>query len=248
MREAMFWSRQANQQVRCELCRFYCLIGEGQRGRCRVRENRAGVLYSLNYGLAAAVNVDPVEKKPLFHYYPGSRSFSIGAMGCNFKCLHCQNASISQVDAHHVPSGHKVAPAELVAQALAAGCRSVAYTYTEPTVFYEYVFETATLAHGRGLGNLLISNGYMAEEPLRQLAPILDAANIDLKGFTPRLYKKLCAAELEPVLASLKLFRQLGIWLEVTTLLIPGHNDDDEQLRGIAGFIYTGWARRRHGM
>ncbi|MDY0190539.1 MAG: AmmeMemoRadiSam system radical SAM enzyme [Desulfuromonas sp.] len=238
MHEAMFWTAAADGGVRCELCRFHCLIGEGQRGRCQVRENIAGVLYTLNYGLAVASNIDPIEKKPLFHVLPGSESYSVAAMGCNFHCLHCQNASISQV----LPRvndvvGSRLQPEKIVAQALAAGCKSIAYTYTEPTVFYEYAYATAKLAHAAGLANILVTNGYMAPEPLRQFAPFLTAANVDLKGFNPDFYRKLCGADLEQVMQSLLLYRELGIWLEVTTLIIPGYNDARDELVKLAAFI-----------
>ncbi|MEA3465911.1 MAG: AmmeMemoRadiSam system radical SAM enzyme [Thermodesulfobacteriota bacterium] len=238
MREAMFWTAQQGGVVRCDLCRFHCKIGDGKRGRCRVRENCDGVLFSLNYGLAVASHVDPIEKKPLFHVYPGSRSYSIAAMGCNFRCLHCQNSSISQLEPPNVEvRGQSLSPQAIVDAALAADCRSIAYTYSEPTVFYEYAYDTACLAHEAGLANVFVSNGSIAEAPLRQLAPVLDAANIDLKGFSKDFYRTVCGGDLDQVLESLKLYRQLGIWLEVTTLLIPGYNDDEAQLQSVASFI-----------
>lgn len=238
MREAMFWTPLEQGQVRCELCRFHCVIGVGHRGRCRVRENRDGVLYSLNDGLAIAAHIDPIEKKPLFHVLPGSRSYSIATMGCNFRCRHCQNASISQLEsAHAAVRGESLPPKQVVGLALSAACQSIAYTYTEPTVYYEYMYETAQLARQEGLLNVMVSNGYIAEEPLRHLAPFLDGANIDLKGFSESFYRDVCGAQLAPVLDSLKVFKELGIWLEVTTLMIPGYNDDEVQLSGIARFI-----------
>ncbi len=238
MHEAMFWTALADGGVRCELCRLHCRIDEGQRGHCQVRENIAGVLYTLNYGLAVANNIDPIEKKPLFHVYPGSKSYSVAAMGCNFHCLHCQNASISQVNPQiNDIVGSRLMPEKIVAQAVAAGCKSIAYTYTEPTVFYEYAYATAQLAHAAGLANIFVTNGYIAPEPLRQLAPILTAANVDLKGFNPDFYRKVCGAKLEQVMQSLLLYRELGIWLEVTTLIIPGYNDSSEELVKLAGFI-----------
>ncbi|PLX93898.1 MAG: AmmeMemoRadiSam system radical SAM enzyme [Desulfuromonas sp.] len=238
MHEAMFWNTEDQGRVRCELCRFHCVIGDGQRGRCRVRENRDGVLYSLNDGLAIATHIDPIEKKPLFHVMPGSHSYSVAAMGCNFRCRHCQNATISQLQSAHAEIvGEPISSRQIVRMAVAGKCQSISYTYTEPTVFYEYMYETALLAREEGLLNLMVSNGYMAEAPLRQLAPQLDAANIDLKGFSESFYREICGAELGQVLESLKLFKELGIWLEVTTLLIPGYNDDARQLEGIARFI-----------
>ncbi|MDY0397547.1 MAG: AmmeMemoRadiSam system radical SAM enzyme [Desulfuromonas thiophila] len=234
---ALYWQAQADGRVRCLLCPHRCLIGPGQRGLCQVRQNRDGMLLSLNCQRIVALHVDPVEKKPLFHYAPGSRTLSLAAVGCNLRCRHCQNAAISQVRGP-VP-GERLEPAQLVAQARASGCRSLAYTYTEPTVFFETVLQTARAARDAGLDNLLVSNGYIAPEPLLQLAPLLAAANIDLKAFSDPVYRQLCGARLEPVLASLRLLRRLGVWLEVTTLVIPGYNDDTQQLRQIAGFIAT---------
>lgn len=238
MREAMFWTALEDGRVRCGLCRFSCRIADGHRGRCRVRENRSGVLYSLNYGLAIASHIDPIEKKPLFHVYPGSRSYSVATVGCNFRCRHCQNAAISQLASPDAPiEGQELSPQTIVDQAVATGCRTIAYTYTEPTIFYEYAYDTACLAKQAGLANLFVTNGYIAEAPLRQLAGVLDGANVDLKGFSADFYRNVCGAELDQVLDSLRLYRELGIWLEVTTLLIPGYNDDDEELRGAAAFI-----------
>ncbi|MBW2185055.1 MAG: AmmeMemoRadiSam system radical SAM enzyme [Deltaproteobacteria bacterium] len=238
MREAMFWTADGKGGGVCGLCRFHCHIGKGKRGRCGVRENRDGVLYSLNYGLAVANYVDPIEKKPFFHVYPGTKSYSIAAMGCNFRCLHCQNYSISQVDSTvEVIAGVPLSPQQVVDEALAAGCQSIAYTYSEPTVFFEYVYETAQLARAAGLANLFVSNGYIAKEPLRLLAPLLDAANIDLKGFSADFYRKVCGGDLEQVLESILCYREFGVWLELTTLLIPDHNDDEAELKALAAFI-----------
>ncbi len=195
-------------------------------------------MYSLNYGLAVANYVDPIEKKPFFHVYPGTKSYSIAAMGCNFRCLHCQNYSISQVDSTvEVIAGVPLSPQQVVDEALVAGCQSIAYTYSEPTVFFEYVYETAQLARAAGLANLFVSNGYIAKEPLRLLAPLMDAANIDLKGFSADFYRKVCGGDLEQVLESILCYREFGIWLELTTLLIPDYNDDEGELQALAAFI-----------
>lgn len=238
MRKARFWTKESEGRVRCGLCRFNCLIGEGGRGVCGVRENRHGILYTLVYGRTIAENVDPIEKKPLFHYYPGSLSYSVATVGCNFRCLHCQNADISQWPHSERPvPGHDLSPAQIVARAKAAGCRSISYTYTEPTIFYEYAFDTAVLAKEAGLGNVFVTNGYINSEPLSQIAPYLDAANVDLKGFSEKFYREVTGATLNWVLDSLRDYRRHGIWLEITTLLIPGYNDSEDQLRGIARFI-----------
>jgi len=238
MHEALFWDKAEGGRVHCRLCRFFCQIADGHSGRCGVRVNRDGVLYTLVYGRSVASNVDPIEKKPLFHLLPGSKSYSIATVGCNFRCLHCQNATISQwpLSQKEIP-GEELSPKEVVAAALAAGCRSIAYTYTEPTIFYEYAADTMRLAHAAGLKNVFVSNGYTSTKALEAIAPWLDAANIDLKGFTEEFYRSVTGASLAGVLATLRDYHRLGIWLEVTTLLIPGYNDDDVQLKGIAGFI-----------
>jgi pyruvate formate lyase activating enzyme len=238
MKEAMFYEKLDGGRVRCGLCRFHCLIGVGKRGHCLVRENRHGILYSLVYGRAVAEHVDPVEKKPLFHVLPGSRSYSVATVGCNFRCLHCQNYSISQPEALDVEqTGSFVAPETLVERALAAGCRSISYTYTEPTIFFEYAYETAQLAHAAGLKNLFVTNGYITDEALAVIAPYLDAANIDLKGFSEPFYRDVVGASLEQVLDCIRSYKKHGIWLELTTLVIPHRNDSEQELRGIARFI-----------
>lgn len=238
MREARFWEPAPAGKVQCRLCRLRCLIAQGQRGVCGVRENRDGVLYTLVYGKSVTEAVDPIEKKPLNHYLPGSRTFSIATVGCNFRCLHCQNHEISQWPHSGKPlPGHELAPEQVVSQALARGCLSIAYTYTEPTIFFEYAYDTAVLARKAGLGNVFVSNGYITAEALQAIAPYLDAANIDLKGFSPRFYQEVAGANLNGVLDSLREFRRLGIWLEVTTLVIPGLNDEPNELREMARFI-----------
>lgn len=238
MKEARFYERTDGQSIRCRLCAHGCLIRPGKRGFCGVRENRAGRLVSRVYARPVAQAVDPVEKKPLYHVLPGTHAFSIGTRGCNFRCLHCQNCDISQVSEHVDMSVDSLfSPEQIVDKAVASGSRSIAYTYTEPTIFYEYAFDTASLAHEQGLKNIFVTNGYLSEEPLRRIAPVLDAANIDLKFFRDELYRKVCSARLEPVLDTIRLARELGIWIEVTTLVIPGYNDDRAQLEDIAGFV-----------
>ncbi|PLY07418.1 MAG: AmmeMemoRadiSam system radical SAM enzyme, partial [Desulfuromonas sp.] len=224
--------------VNCGLCRFRCRILPGRRGRCGVRENREGLLYSLVYGVSVATNVDPIEKKPLYHLLPGSSSFSIATIGCNFRCLHCQNYQISQWPSGHssIP-GDELPPQEVVSRALSSGCRSIAYTYTEPTIFFEYAYDTAVLAHQAGLKNVFVTNGYTSPEALAAIAPYLDAANVDLKGFNDDVYREVTGARLEGVLETLRDYRHHRIWLEVTTLIIPGYNDDSDELRELATFI-----------
>jgi pyruvate formate lyase activating enzyme len=239
MKEAMFFEKLEGQKVQCGLCRFRCRIADGKRGLCGVRENRGGILYSLVYGKSVTEQVDPIEKKPLFHFLPGSLSYSVATMGCNFRCRHCQNYTISQPPRENgTILGRQLMPDEIVANALASGCRSISYTYTEPTIFFEYAYDTAVLAHREGLKNVFVTNGYISEEALSCLSPYLDAANIDLKGFTDFFYREVVGgAVLEEVLESIRLHKRLGIWLEITTLIIPGLNDSDDELTSIARFI-----------
>ncbi len=237
MKEAMLYDRESGGRVRCGLCRFRCLIADGARGICGVRENHRGTLFSLVYGRLCAENVDPIEKKPLFHVMPGSSSFSIATVGCNFHCRHCQNHSISQVHSDGRIPGHDRTPEMVVEQAVASHCRSISYTYTEPTVFFEFALDTARLAREAGLLNLFVTNGYISSQALATIAPCLDAANIDLKGFSESFYRDIVHARLSEVLDSIVEYRRKGIWIELTTLLIPGLNDADDELAGIARFI-----------
>jgi len=237
MKEALFYQKESAGRVRCGLCRFRCLIDDGNRGICKVRENRGGTLYSLVYGRVITEHVDPIEKKPLFHVMPGSSAYSIATVGCNFHCRHCQNYSISQVEPHGEIQGAHRSPADIVRSAVGSGCGSIAYTYTEPTIFFEFALDTARLAKEQGLRNLFVTNGYISSEPLAAIAPVLDAANIDLKGFSESFYREIVGAKLSEVLDSIIDYRKLGIWLEITTLIIPGLNDADAELNGIAAFI-----------
>jgi len=238
--EALLYEKERGKTVRCELCAHRCRIDAGARGVCGVRENRAGILTSLVSRTIAAAHCDPIEKKPLFHVLPGSRSYSIATAGCNFRCTFCQNHEISQMPREEGRiAGRDLAPAEIVELALRSGSKSISYTYTEPTVFFELVYETAGIAREKGLRNVLVTNGYMTGEMLRLFAPRLDAANVDLKAFSDEFYRKQCGAKLQPVLASLQTMKALGIWVEVTTLLIPGLNDGEEELRDLAGFILS---------
>ncbi len=239
MKQALFQEAREKSNVQCSLCSHRCLIPPGKRGLCSVRENRDGVLYSLVYDKVIARNVDPIEKKPLFHFQPGSYSYSIATPGCNFRCKHCQNADISQLprDRGGMILGEPVSPAELVAAALAAHCKSISYTYTEPTIYFELAFDTARLASEAGLKNVFVTNGYITPEALGVIRPFLHAANIDLKGFSDEFYRNVCGARLGPVLDAIRLYKEFGIWIEITTLVIPGHNDSDAELNKIAEFI-----------
>lgn len=237
MKEASLYER-IDGRVRCNLCAHRCLIEEGKRGICHVRENRDGTLYTLVYGRTIAQHVDPVEKKPLFHFHPGSTAYSIATPGCNFQCRWCQNWEISQMPKEvDLNAGRKASPEQIVASAQKAQCRIIAYTYTEPTIFFEYAYDVARLARDAGLANVFITNGYMTEEMLECFHPYLDAVNVDLKAFKDETYKRYVGARLEPVLNSLRTLKRLGIWLEVTTLAIPGINDDAMELRDAASFV-----------
>ncbi len=239
MHEAMFYKAGKEDEVICGLCNHHCHIKQGKRGICGVRENQDGKLYSLVYGRLVSEHTDPIEKKPLFQFLPGSRSYSISTVGCNFRCLHCQNYEISQYP--HMYSGEiagrERTPDAVVEAAVQADCASISYTYVEPTIFYEFAYACSELARERQLKNVFVSNGYMTPEVTRHLAPVLDGINIDIKGFTDDFYKKVCKARLQPVLDNVRLMFDLGVWVEVTTLLIPGLNDSPEELRDIARFV-----------
>lgn len=238
-KEAMLWERLPEGKVRCNLCAHRCLIFPGKRGICRVRENRDGTLYSLVYGRLVSRAVDPIEKKPLFHFQPGSASYSIATVGCNFHCRQCQNWEISQYPREHgdeIVGGH-FTPEEIVADAIRYRCQSISYTYVEPTVFFEFAYDTSKLARERGLANVFVSNGYLTEEATRAIAPYLDAINIDIKAFKDATYRHYYGATLQPVLDTVKLMHQLGVWVEVTTLIIPTINDSEDELRAIARFL-----------
>jgi len=238
MREALLYEKLKNKKVRCNLCPHHCVIEEAKRGICGVKENKEGTLYSLVYGRAVASGVDPIEKKPFFHFFPGSYAFSIATVGCNFSCLFCQNADISQFPKEKKEIiGEFLPPEEIVSYAKRNKCKSISYTYTEPTIFFEYAYETAKIAHQQGIKNNFVTNGFISKEAIKLISPYLDAANVDLKSFGDDFYKKFCGARLQPVLDSLKLMKELGIWVEVTTLIIPTLNDSAEELKSIAEFI-----------
>jgi pyruvate formate lyase activating enzyme len=272
LREALFYEARPGGRVRCTLCPHRCNLPDGYRGACGVRVHHAGKLYTLVYDRVVAAGADPIEKKPLFHFHPGSSSYSIATVGCSLRCAFCQNWEIAHWAKEHVPHralaaaagcgpggeaaegepgapgaspdellrrvlGEPVTPAGIVADALAAGCASISYTYTEPTVFYELAYDTAVRARAAGLKNVFVTSGYVAPGPLRQIAPYLDAVNVDLKSFRDETYRRVSRGRLAPVLAAIRLYQELGVWVEVTTLVVPGLNDSDDELAEIAAFV-----------
>lgn len=263
LQKARFWEALPDGRVLCTLCPHDCRIPAGGRGACGVRYNKEGVLYTLVYDKVVSRSVEPVEKKPLYHFYPGSAAYSIGTVGCNLRCAFCQNWGISQWPKEHLPKrialsgnvetqepicprlaeleqaipGERVTPEALIEAALTAGASSVAYTYTEPTIFYELAYDTGVLATQRGLKNIFVTSGYINEAPLRELATVLDAANIDLKYFKEESYRRISRVRMQPILDAIRLYHELGVWVEVTTLVIPGVNDSDEELKDIAEFV-----------
>jgi pyruvate formate lyase activating enzyme len=256
--EARFWE-QHDGRVKCTLCPHDCKVHDGGRGACAVRYAENGKLWTLVYDKVVARHVEPIEKKPFFHLMPGSWAYSVGTVGCNLRCAFCQNWEISQWPKENLPAsesevpqalmcptlttfehsipGEPITPDEIVVGALASGAKSIAYTYTEPTVFYELAYDTAVLAREKGLKNLFVTNGFISEAPLRQLAKVLDGANVDLKFFRDESYRKISRCSLEPILRAIRLYKELGVWVEVTTLVVPGLNDSDEELRDIAEFV-----------
>ena len=232
LREAMFYEKLPGKKVRCRLCPSLCVLRNGERGACRARANIDGILRTLVYGRLVAVNSDPIEKKPLNHFLPGTRALSIATAGCNLGCVFCQNWQISQAfpeKARHT----RATPEQVVAAAKQQGCDTIAYTYTEPTIFYEFMLDTARLARKEGLKNVWITCGYINPEPLKELCKVMDGANIDLKGFSEEFYRTYCHASLDPVLETLKQARKAGMWIEVTNLIIPGANDDPKDIRAL---------------
>ncbi len=239
LREALLYRKLEDNKVSCFLCSHHCLVREGKFGICSVRENKAGLLYTHSYGKLVAQSVDPIEKKPLYHFLPGTSSFSIAAVGCNFQCGFCQNWQISQVKEAKTLGlrSEEVKPENVVKEAKRTGSKSISYTYTEPTIFFEYAFDVTRIAKQEGLYNVFVTNGYMTEEMIQMIHPYLDAANIDLKSFSDAYYRKVCKARLAPVLRSIELMRRLNIWVEVTTLVVPGQNDSEGEQRQIAEFL-----------
>lgn len=238
MKEAMFYKRIKDDLVQCGLCPHFCVIKPGARGKCAVRENQKGSLYALTYGKPVSTGIDPIEKKPLYHFYPGTDSYSIACVGCNMSCVFCQNSDISQMPRDQGKIiGTELKPEEAVYEAIENHCKSISYTYTEPTIFFEYCYDIARLAEKKDLKNVFVTNGFISKEAIETIAPVLHAANIDLKGFSEEYYKKICGARLQPVLEAIKLYYEKGVHLEITTLVVPGQNDDEATLRKIAKFI-----------
>lgn len=239
MKEVYLYKELTDGNVECQNCAHYCVISPEKRGICHVRENIRGKLYALNYGKVIACHIDPIEKKPLFHFLPGSQSLSIAAVGCNLKCANCQNWDISQgfKGVREIP-GEDMSPEEVVKLALKNKLPSISYTYTEPTIFSEYALDIMKIAKKKGLKNVWVSNGFMSEESAKMIIPYLDANNIDIKGFSDEFYRENCGAWLQPILDTVKLMKKSGVWLEITTLSIPTLSDSEKMFREIAKFIY----------
>jgi pyruvate formate lyase activating enzyme len=235
-KEAMFYEKVDSQTIQCHLCPRNCMLKNGMRGFCRAREPRDGKHYSLVYGNPTAVHVDPIEKKPLFHFLPATTAFSIATAGCNFRCRYCQNWQISQFPPEETYNQHLL-PQTLVDTAIRYKCPTIAYTYTEPSIFYEYMLDTAKIAKVQGVKNMYHSNGSLNSEPVEELAFYLDAANIDLKGFNQEFYNKVCAGYLETVLNTLKILKRNGVWIEITNLIVPTLNDDLDKIKEMAIWI-----------
>jgi pyruvate formate lyase activating enzyme len=240
MKEAMLWKAKDGGDVVCHLCAHRCRVVEGKRGLCGVRLNSQGKLYSLVYGALISRAIDPIEKKPLYHFLPGTRTYSIATAGCNFFCDFCQNWQISQMS-HEDGSiyGEAATPEEIAADAKAHGCRSISYTYTEPTIFFEFAHDTAVVGRDLGLKNTFVTNGYQTPETIEKMAGLIDAANVDLKAFSEDFYRQHCRARLAPVLEAIRLMHESGIFLEITTLIVPGDNDDRDEIRRLAEFIVS---------
>ena len=240
MKEVYLYEKLDDKKVKCRTCAHYCLVSPNQKGICLVRKNQNGKLYALNYGKIIARHIDPIEKKPFYHFFPGTKTYSIAAVGCNFICKNCQNWDISQetkIHPHEKIIGEDLTPSDIVNEAIKTNCPSIAYTYTEPTIFLEFALDTMKIAKKKGLKNIFVSNGFMSPESAKLVIPYLDADNIDIKGFSQEFYQKNCGARIQPVLDTAKLIKKSGIWLEITTLAIPGLSDSEEMFKDIANFI-----------
>jgi len=235
----MMWDKRKDNVVRCYLCPNYCVLKPGELGKCRARKNENGTLYSLVYGGLSAATPDPIEKKPLFHFLPGSRAFSISSVGCTLRCLHCQNYHISQVEAGKMHL-QEYLPEEVVDTAKKYKCESIAYTYNEPLTFYEFILDCGKIAHKEGVYNVLVTNGYITLDALEPLAPIIDAANVDIKAFTDKFYKEVCGVpRIKPVLDACKYMTEHDVLVEITNLIIPGYNDSSDEIRNLSKWVYN---------
>ncbi|OGC89598.1 MAG: AmmeMemoRadiSam system radical SAM enzyme [candidate division Zixibacteria bacterium RBG_16_53_22] len=233
---AQFYKKLADLEIECELCPRKCAVGDKERGFCGVRENKGGEYYTLVYGNPCSTNIDPIEKKPFFHFFPGSSAFSIATAGCNLNCKFCQNWQISQFRPEQIRS-MKYSPDEIASMALQYGCRSIAYTYSEPTVFYEYMLDCAIAAEQRGVKSVMVSAGFISPEPMKKLLPHLSAVKIDLKAFDQEYYSNICNGELKPVLDTLVLLKNSGIWFEIVYLMLPTLNDDPGKISKLCSWI-----------
>lgn len=236
MKEALFYEKLRNKIVQCQLCPHFCTTKSNEVGKCKVRKNVDGTLYSLSYEHPVAINIDPIEKKPLYNFLPGTMAFSIGMAGCNLRCSHCQNWEMSQRGPEEIPVS-KVSAKEAVKEALKSKCPIISYTYSEPLVSYEYMLDIAKLARKEGIKNMIVSNGFINPEPLKQLCEYIDGANIDLKSIDDSFYRDVCGARVKPVLESLKILREKGVWIEITNLLISGLNDKDEDIKKLVDWV-----------
>ena len=235
--EASLFEKLENRKVKCHVCAHECTIADGKRGFCRVRENRGGTLFTLIYNTVSSEAVDPIEKKPLYHFLPGTLSYSQGTIGCNFRCSHCQNWTISQVKLEQAYIS-EITPEESVARALASDCASIAWTYNEPTIWHEFTYDSAKLAHEAGLKTVYVTNGYITEDALRDISPYLDAFRVDIKAFRDEFYRETCRAHLQPVLDSSVVARELGMHIEVINLVIPGKNDDPKEMQNLIEWVH----------
>jgi len=235
-REASFWNKLRNDQVQCNLCAHNCKIENEKFGICDVRKNIDGKLFTLIYGKNSSIASDPIEKKPLYHFFPGSRAFSLGTIGCNFKCSHCQNYSISTANLTYPYLG-EITPEESAELAIKNDCKIISFTYNEPTVWYEFTLDSAKIAKEKGLYTAYVTNGYINEGPLTDISQYLDAMNVDVKAFTEDFYRKICKARLKPVLDTCERAKKLGIHIELTYLVIPGKNDNEVEVRNFCKWV-----------